>query len=259
MASNSQSQLATITKKIQGASISRKFPMPVRRTINTVEEVIAAATKWSNSLIGKIIEKNTLDFKKIKKDISIQWRMYNKCEIKTMGTNLFVFKFEKEGAAEEIMKQAPWEDMEYLMILHDYDSAKDVSEYDFTHQIFCVQFRNLKLEHLDDDLIDKMCKEIGKKMEEDPEDARPKLSKLLKANVEVDITKPLRRGTWVLTANLEEKWVVYHYEKQPRKICPKCFVLQHDAERCEEYEDQHRVLTMTTEQWNGHYEKNNIS
>ncbi|RZC63304.1 hypothetical protein C5167_025061 [Papaver somniferum] len=78
--------------------------------------------------------------------------------------------------------------------------------------------RNLKLEYLDDDLVDKMCKEIGKKMEEDPEYARPKVVKLLKDNVEVDITKPLRRGTWVLKAALEEKWVIYHYEKQPRKV-----------------------------------------
>ncbi|RZC77969.1 hypothetical protein C5167_002161 [Papaver somniferum] len=242
---------------MQGASISRKFPMPVRKTINTVEEVSASATKWSQrSLIGKIIEKDPLDLKKNKKDINISWRMYKKWEMETMGTNLFVFKFEKEGAAEEIMKQVPWTVMEYLMILQEYDSAKEVSEYDFTHQVFCVQFRNLKLEHLNDDMVDKMCSEIGKKMEDDPENERPKVGKLLKANVEVDITKPLRRGTWMLTAALQEIWVIYHYEKQPRKICPKCFVLQHDAEHCKEYEDRHRVLRMTTEQWNRYFEEN---
>ncbi|RZC81556.1 hypothetical protein C5167_044154 [Papaver somniferum] len=107
-------------------TIGKKFSMPPRRTLNTVEEIKLAATNW-------------------------------------------------EGDAAEVLKEEPWNILGYLMILREYDSTRDITKYDFTHQVFCVQFQELKLEHLEDGMIDKMCGEIGKRMEVDPENAIPKV------------------------------------------------------------------------------------
>lgn len=95
-------------------------------------------------------------------------------------------------------------------------------------------FKGLSLEHVDDGIIDKLCQDTGRKIAKDGGKGYTKRGRVIIAKNEVDLSQPLKRGTWILTAAKQKVWIRYHYEKQPRKICPDCFVIDHNEELCEE-------------------------
>lgn len=49
----------------------------------------------------------------------------------------------------------------------------------------------------------------------------------MKVCVRVNINNPMRRGVMVITASGMTKWIRFFYEKQPHKIFPNCYILNH--------------------------------
>lgn len=54
----------------------------------------------------------------------------------------------------------------------------------------------------------------------------------VKIFVKIELTTHLRRGVLAITAVGSTKWVKFHYEKQPNKICRECFIINHCNGAC---------------------------
>lgn len=120
----------------------------------------------------------------------------------------------------------------------------------FSSQIWRIQLRNLLMEHLNVQVIDDICNDIGKKVVVEPENCRPCGTKLITIWVEVDLKKPLKIGGWLYTARSNKiHWARYHFEKQPRKIWKECFVVDHVDSACEKIANQLKVAAYTPEEF----------
>lgn len=74
-----------------------------------------------------------------------------------------------------------------------------------------MQFKYLKLEHLNKVIIDESISFMGKKIFTKPENCRPRYGNTVKARIEMDLKKPLHRGGWWKTVTGEEEvWITYH-------------------------------------------------
>lgn len=99
-------------------------------------------------------------------------------------------------------------------------------------------------------VIDDIFKDIGRKVAVEPENCRPCGIKLITIWVEVDLNKPLKRGGWLYAARSNKMhWEKYHFEKQPRKICKECFVIDHNLSTCEEFAKQLKIVAYTPEEF----------
>ncbi|RZC84797.1 hypothetical protein C5167_047586 [Papaver somniferum] len=80
-----------------------------------------------------------------------------------------------------------------------------------------------------------------------------KRGRVVSAKIEVDLSQPLKRGNWLLNAAKQKVWIRYHFEKQPRKICPDCFTIDHNQEMCEERAWNIFIFGMTEAEFGEYY------
>ncbi|XP_026410606.1 uncharacterized protein LOC113305823 [Papaver somniferum] len=80
--------------------------------------------------------------------------------------------------------------------------------------------------------ITKIGKILGEVLAIVPEDGVPAEGEHVKACVQVDINFPLRRGVMAKTNAGSTRWINFFYEKQPHKICPNCYILNHNKDVC---------------------------
>lgn len=231
MASSSanQNSLTAEAKSTRSSLAARRLQ---RNIVGSVKAIDEAPDEWSNSLVGKIFAIDMVEVKEVHDEINLLWVRYKIKEIKVMGHNLYVFKLETGNDQKEILKKSPWAIMGYLLSLQKYNTEVPPENLRFTHQEFCLKFRNLQPEHLNVNVIDKCLASLGKKISTNPKNCNPKSGNTVQAQIKMDLTKPLRRGGWWRTAAGGVVWVKYHWQMQPHNLCDKCFVIDHSEENC---------------------------
>ncbi|XP_026378698.1 uncharacterized protein LOC113273150 [Papaver somniferum] len=161
---------------------------------------------------------------------SLRGKYPNK-EIRVMGHNLLLIRLNNDAERDEVIADGPWLIDGVLFHIQKYYNHIPLSDYTFDKQIFTLQFKYLKLEHMTVVVIDEAISFIGKKISTKPRNCIPRVGTTVKARIEMDLNKSLYRGGWWKTVNVEDVWIRYHWELQPKNICPKCFIIDHDDEK----------------------------
>ncbi|XP_026443868.1 uncharacterized protein LOC113344010 isoform X2 [Papaver somniferum] len=216
----------------------------IRRIVASAQPSVEDTDGFTFSLLGKIIFKNPLDHEDVKKEINNRWRSYRKYEIITKGTNLFLFRFQKEDAFNGV-RMKTWDIMGYLLSLIQYDPNISISEHKFEQHVWTVKLRNLGNIILNDRLTNEICKDIGIKVNSEGRRRQPRGSVTGTVYIEVKLTEPLGRGGWYITPTGKKKWVIYHFEMQPYEICKKCWVVDHEDTKCKRLAQEQKVEAMT--------------
>ncbi|XP_026399356.1 uncharacterized protein LOC113295223 [Papaver somniferum] len=126
----------------------------------------------------------------------------------------------------------------------EYKFDIPLADYKFLSQVWCVQLRNLKQVILNEKLVNDICLDIGKKVSPIGRKRIPRGHVSNIVFIEVNLREPLRRGGWSYTPNGDKVWVIYHFERQPYKLCKKCWVVEHVEENCEWLSQEHKVKAM---------------
>ncbi|RZC80145.1 hypothetical protein C5167_042721 [Papaver somniferum] len=214
-------QMASLSKRLQQSNLGVAQYNLARGSLISEKEIDAAATRWKDCLIGKIISPDDIEFDKVQKDFNIIWRRHKKVEINIMGRNMYVFKFKTDDDMTDVLKRFPWIIYEHLLVMKPYDNSIPLEE----------------------------------KIVNDGENGFTKRGRAVSAKTEVDLRQPLKRGNWLLTAAKQKVWIRYHFEKQPRQICTKCFTIDHDKEQCAERAWNIFIFVMTKSAFEAYYAK----
>lgn len=145
-----------------------------------------------------------------------------------MGRKFFVFKFKSAEDVKDVLEKVSWIIHENLVVLKTYDNSMPLEDYEYTHQVFSFMFKGLALEHVYDGILDKLCQDIGRKIVKKGSTGFTKIGRVVSVKIEVDLSQPLNRGKWLLNAGKQKVWIRYHFEKQPRKIYPDYFTIDHN-------------------------------
>ncbi|RZC57628.1 hypothetical protein C5167_004931 [Papaver somniferum] len=106
-----------------------------------------------------------------------------------------------------VLKKSPWNVRKSHLNLLKYDDSIPLKDWQFTHQEWTVQFKNLLLEHHSVQVIYEALVELGSKISTNPPNYRPTFGRLISARVKIDLRKPLFRGGWWNTRAGGVTWV----------------------------------------------------
>ncbi|KAI3913805.1 hypothetical protein MKW92_018085, partial [Papaver armeniacum] len=127
----------------------------------------------------------------------------------------------------------PWSIDGYLNVLHHYWESCIYQDFDWETQDFWIELKGLLPELMKVKIVEDMGRIMGEVRVIDPKDAIPAPGKTVKVCVKINLLTPLRRGILAVNSAGNTKWIRFYYEKQPHKICPKCFVLKHSNKACD--------------------------
>ncbi|RZC70786.1 hypothetical protein C5167_033920 [Papaver somniferum] len=144
--------------------------------------------------------------------------------------NLFTVKFETREEWKWVLSEAPWSLNGFLWIIKPWNPTQNYR--DMSKQQFWVVFKDLPQEFMNVFVANEMGKIVGNVLELDPEDAKPLENNDVASLIEIEISKPLYRG--VLRQNDVDctQWITFFYQKQPHRLCPSCFIIDHDRDEC---------------------------
>ncbi|XP_026416606.1 uncharacterized protein LOC113312051 [Papaver somniferum] len=186
------------------------------------------------SLIGKIIIEGKMGIKTIEKNIGFTWNFIPEGGIKVfeLEDNIIEFRFKDKDTMKKVFGCRPWSINGFLINLRLYNSEVIYQELDWSKQCFWIQIKKILLEHMNVKALSKIGKNMGEVLAIVPEDGVPVEGEPVKVCVQVDINYPLRKGVMSKTNAGSTRWIKLFYEKQPHKICPSCYILNHTKEAC---------------------------
>ncbi|KAK7844086.1 uncharacterized protein CFP56_011676 [Quercus suber] len=159
------------------------------------------------------------------------WGLEKELQISEVGNNLFQFKFQSEYELERILKGGPWTFDNQLLMLTRWRTGMSANNVVLEHASLWVQIWGVPF----DMMSPSVAREVGNKMGrvEDVERRRhmDEQNFFLRVRVALPISKPLRRGGFLLGLDGKRHWVTYKYERMPM-LCHFCGVLGHDIRHC---------------------------
>ncbi|KAI3933709.1 hypothetical protein MKW92_052575, partial [Papaver armeniacum] len=244
-------QTTTNTEMLDLASKFRKATLE----LNAEENMIVLNDKepdnensddrqWDFCLIGKIIIEGRMGYGTVEKNLPFTWNFIPQEEIKIIevDTNVMIFKLKNKEVVDEIIAKGPWNIDGYLCILFDYFSGLIHQQLDWTKQVYWIQLQKLQPEHMNVKAVEEMGKLLGEVLAIEPPNAIPVDGVPVKVCVNIELTTPLRRGVLAITAAGVTKWVRFYYEKQPKKLCKECFIINHCKGVCEAAADYVKAI-----------------
>ncbi|XP_026410320.1 uncharacterized protein LOC113305515 [Papaver somniferum] len=232
MYENQSDHINQLSRQLRHANIDMSSVQ--RRTVGSSQNINASAEQWSFGILGKFIDKKKMKMRVIREEINSLWAKYRNNEIRVMGLNLILVKLNNDAEREEVIADGPCLIDGVLFHVQKYYEHIPLSEYFFQKQIFTLHFKYLKMEHMNVVVIDEAIGFIGRKISTKPRNCRPRAGNTIKARIKIDLQKSLHRGGWWKTRIDEDVWIRYHWEIQPKNICPKCFVIDHMDDKCED-------------------------
>ncbi|KAL5806106.1 hypothetical protein ACOSQ4_028839 [Xanthoceras sorbifolium] len=97
----------------------------------------------SMSLVGKIFANRVINRDAFRAAIPRIWRTTRDFEIKSVGTNTFIFQFKCEGDRKRVLEGGPWCFYKNLLVLREIQGVGKISDLDFNFMPLWIQFYNL--------------------------------------------------------------------------------------------------------------------
>ncbi|KAK7852267.1 uncharacterized protein CFP56_039359 [Quercus suber] len=183
------------------------------------------------SLIGKFLTCKPFNRRAAKNTLRRAWGLDKELQIAEVGNNLFQFKFKSEYELERILRGGPWTFDNQLLMLTRWRTGMSANNVVLEHASLWVQIWGVPF----DMMSPSVAREVGNKMGtvEDVERRRrmDEQNFFLRVRVALPISKPLRRGGFLLGSDGKRHWVTYKYERMPM-FCHYCGILGHDIRHC---------------------------
>lgn len=202
------------------------------------ETEVTGDDAFKNSLVGKLWTVNPFNTRVFKQVIVQAWRLKNSVEVQDLNKNLFLFRFSSKRDVDSVMKSGPWSFDRNLLVLKKISGEEQPSEMEMNTTEFWTRVYDLPLKLRTDATSKKLGDTIGKFVEVDPKDVN-RLGKFLRVKAEIDLKKPLKRGT-VIKYQGKSLRVFFKYERLPN-FCYICGRVGHQIKDCDEREGHEDV------------------
>ncbi|XP_059631012.1 uncharacterized protein LOC132273921 [Cornus florida] len=189
------------------------------------------------SLLGKIWS-NKYMFKtsKVQKEFGKLWGIEESLVVYVGGgVNIFQFIIPDDEVRRRVVLGGPWHFDKHLVVMRawtDDDSCIIFNDSHFTRTPFWIQVLDLPIKFLNEAAAEKIAGEVGKclKVQIRDKGSEEGGGRMLRLRIELDITKPLRRGIHLLDSE-HIFWAPFRYEKLG-SFCYICGCVGHTQWSC---------------------------
>jgi hypothetical protein len=185
---------------------------------------------YGRSLAGKLWTVNAYNVRAFKQTIVDFWRLKNPVETQELGKNLYLFRFSTKRDLENVLKNGPWSFDRNILVLRRITGSEQPSEMEMNSISFWARIYDLPLKLRSESMAKKLGDVIGKFEEADAKESH-RMGRFLRTKIQIDLTKPLKRGT-IVRYNGKDLKVYFKYERLPT-FCFVCGRIGHQLRDCE--------------------------
>ncbi|XP_054793107.1 disease resistance protein RUN1-like [Prosopis cineraria] len=184
-------------------------------------------------LVGVLMTEKALDNKKVMSMLRQDWNMLKEeVDILELEINAYLFTFEIEEDYIRVLRSRPWYISGCLLNIQEWTEYIVLSDGRFNMSPFWVQFHNVPLRAMTVSNLMKLGKRIGEVlMVECPIVNGRIIRSCARARINVDLSRPLVTGFWILRPELPKLWSSVRYERL-ENLCCKCGFIGHDSRIC---------------------------
>ena len=183
------------------------------------------------SLFGRLLADWNQNLRARKSTLRSAWKLGSNLRIVDVEKIIFQFKFNSKYQMEWVERNGPWNFDNNLLLLCRWRKGLSVTNISFTHSPFWVQVWGLPFENMSEEVGRDLGNRLGKYIEMDKRSWLSKQAKFMRVQVDLPITRPLRRGGNIVNPDGEKFWVSFKYERLPT-FCFRCGILGHDERQC---------------------------
>ncbi|KAF5465302.1 hypothetical protein F2P56_015322 [Juglans regia] len=163
-----------------------------------------------------------------KSTMSKIWRPEGWIQFKDVGVNRMLVEFQYDRDKEKVLAGRPWSFDRALICLQEVDGEVPLKDIKFERELFWVQAHNMPLACMSKEIGLMLFSGMERVLAVETDDGGCGWGSILRAKVEVDITKPLIRGR-LLTVDRSQKWIPFKYERLP-SFCFECGSILHSKQ-----------------------------
>lgn len=194
------------------------------------EDVTIGLEEGNRSLIGKVFGEKKANLVGVKSSLMKIWQHRGLRKVVGLESNTFQFIFEHEADKDGILRGRPWFFDNQLLVLHPWTPQLKWHNDSFNTSPLWVQVWNVPFHWFSIDTGRKIGSLLGNTLNVLISDGGTQAGRHLKILVDIDLTKPLARGT-KLKYQQDEVWAQFKYEQLPT-FCYYCGGIGHNERVC---------------------------
>ncbi|XP_025607851.1 uncharacterized protein At4g02000-like [Arachis hypogaea] len=214
------------------------------------EDIQEGVEKCSKSLVDRLLADRGFSSGTLEAALTAIWRQPDGFKVLNHGGNIFQFFFDKEIDLIRVEKGAPWLFKNYILNLKRWEEDLQIKEEEFIHVPIWVQLWGVPEHCKTKNLGKKVGEALGKVLDVDLFTIRGKDERILKIQVLLDITKPLRRCLKIAGSNNKVTELKLRYERIGN-FCHYCGYIGHEVRTCSNYLEDSVAGENREEMWGG--------
>lgn len=226
-----ETQNPNVTEMLKRLNLTKEEEAMIEFSDDEMDEVVPA--EWA--LVGKVLSPSPVHVNAVRSAMKPAWGNPIGLKFRAIGEkgdNMFVAEFGRSADLERVLGGSPWMFGKYVVLLQHYDEKKCASDIIFDRLEMWVRIPNLPLGWMNQARGSRAMSLIGNVVKMDVDADGKAGGAYLRAQVAVEIDKPLRRVVLLCTSKTEEpRWFQAQYERLPY-FCFSCGLIGHSELEC---------------------------
>ena len=183
------------------------------------------------SLVGRFLTCKPFNKRAAKATLRRAWGLNEGLQIVEVGENLFQFKFKTEFDMERIIHDGPWTFDNQILLVQKWQKGMTAKNICLDSASLWIQIWDAPFDMVSPTVAMEVGGRLGKVEEVEKRRNLDDQNIFMRVKVALPISKPLRRGAFLASADGERTWCKFKYERLPL-FCHYCGMLGHDIRHC---------------------------
>lgn len=182
------------------------------------------------NVVGRLVSQKIFSGHSLKMNINRLIHPLRGFTFQDLGDNKFVLRFNHKMDCSLALEGSPWLIDRCAMVLSPLVGGIDPGSVEVNMMQIVVRLHHLPHHIVSDRVVEQIGTSLGVFMER-VTGHRDEMVDFVRIRVKVDVTKALKRGTYLRLRDGSRKWIVFTYERMPM-FCFLCGLVGHLEKRC---------------------------
>ncbi|XP_050238280.1 uncharacterized protein LOC126687767 [Mercurialis annua] len=210
------------------------------QTTITLEDVVDdfADERAKLCLVGKLLTQIPYNLNHLRNSLISAWKLVKGFNVKDVGNDLFICELFTKNDKNRILREGPWNFDKQLILFEQLHGNMQPNNMILKHCVVWVRIYNLPMNCRGRAALSKIGAKLGRVVDVDCDSGE--CNRYGRIRVNLDVSKPIIRGTKVINPLGEQCWIPFKYERI-QNFCYWCGLLDHMVADCDDKPEETEV------------------